>query len=286
MPATVKANSSVVPSASALPAAASAVSPVGAASTQTGARPPGTGAGQPRQRGGRGLWLAGAAVLLLLCMALGATSVVTGALALPLLMETSNPGRPAGTPTVLFQDDFSTPAGQWTVADGPKGSAGYDQGDYVIRVLSANWAVWSTAAAGGVFGNFHVEVTAGSTGKATDEGFGLICGYIDEGHYDVLAMTGNGYYEILRRAGGSTTVLTDDQGAWRRSVRITPGGQAYRLGADCGADGRLVLYVDGQQVAAASDPAIQTGLIGFFVQTFYQAPAEVRFKDLIVTQLP
>ena len=47
-----------------------------------------------------------------------------------------------------------------------------------------------------------------------------------------------------------------------------------------------LLYVDGQQVAAANDPALYSGLMGFFVQTFSQAPAEVRWKDLLVTALP
>ena len=65
-----------------------------------------------------------------------------------------------------------------------------------------------------------------------------------------------------------------------------PEGQAYRLGADCGANGRLVLYVDGQQVAVANDPALPSGLVGFSVQTFGHVPAEVRWKDVLVTALP
>jgi hypothetical protein len=194
--------------------------------------------------------------------------------------------RPAGTPVVLFQDDFSTAAGNWTVASGPGGSAGYDQGDYVIRDLAPNWPEWSTAAAAGVLGNIHIEVTADSTGQATDEAYGLVCGYTNEHNFDRLLFTGSGYYAIVRTAGNTTTVLTDDQGAWSQSTRITPGSQAYRAGADCGSDGRLVLYVDGQQVAAAKDPTLRSGLIGFSVQTVAQTPAEVRFKDLIVTALP
>ncbi len=255
-------------------------------SAQAGAPRAGAAAVESAHRGGRGLWLAAGVVALLLCLTLGATSIVTGALALPFLVATHTPARPVGTPQVLFQDDFSTEAGKWAVAAGAGGAASYDQGDYVLRVSIPNWAVWSTAAAGGVLSNYHVEVTAGSTGQANDIGFGLLCGYVDESHFDVLAITENGYYQILKRSGGTTAVLSDDQGGWLRSVRITPGGQAYRLGADCGADGRLVLYVDGQQVAVAHDPTLPGGLVGFSVATFGHAPAEVRWKDMLVTRLP
>jgi hypothetical protein len=223
---------------------------------------------------------------LLLCLLVGGTAAVTGALALPFVLTANTPARPVGTPVVLFQDDFSTPIGNWTVLSGPAGSAGYDQGDYVIRDLTPNWPLWSTASAAGILNNMHIEVTVGSTGQASDEAYGILCGYRDERDFDLLVFTGNAYYAIVRKAGNTTTVLTDDQGGWSHSIRIVPGGQAYRVGADCAADGRLVLSVDGQQIAAAKDPTLQAGLIGLTVQTFLQVPAEVRFKDLVVTALP
>ena len=66
---------------------------------------------------------------------------------------------------------------------------------------------------------------------------------------------------------GRVTVLTDDRGQWVQSARLTPAAPSYQIGVDCGANGSLVLYVDGRQIARATDADYTGGAVGLFVQT-------------------
>ena len=56
------------------------------------------------------------------------------------------------------------------------------------------------------------------------------------------------------------------------------------MGADCG-NGDLVLYVDGQQVASASDSTYTSGDTGLFAWSGDKVPAEIRYDDFVVTKL-
>jgi len=254
----------------------------------------------------------GGAVLVLLCLGLGGTATLGGALALPFLFGTAttrptleagvasstpaptlaiafeSPRPPATispTPAVtLFSDDFSDPSGGWEIGSDTGGKRLFDNGQYVIQVTEKNWLTWSTASMTGL-SDLHMEVTITSTGFAKDEGVGLICGYADTTHFYFLAFSPDGYYAIVKMAGTSETALTDPNGKWLQSMRIAANAASYRVGANCGADGTLALYADGLQVASAHDSTYTSGEIGLIVRSFDQLPVEVRFDDLIVTAL-
>jgi hypothetical protein len=231
-------------------------------------------------------WIVGGAALLLLCLALGGTATVGGALALPFLFGTATP-RLTPVPTtgkVLFQDNFSDPRGGWAVGSDKGGQRLFENGAYVIRVTQKDWQTWSTASAE-TLTNLHAEVTVTSTGLAADEGFGLVCDYVDTTHYYFLGITPDGYYAIIKTRGQADTVMTDPNGKWIQSMNFAVKAASYRLGVDCGSDGRLTLYADGRELASVHDATFTSGQLGLFVRSFDQAPAEVRFDDLIVTAL-
>jgi len=259
------------------PASHPAATPASAAGAASAVAP-------PVHRGGRPLWLLGGSVAVLLCLALGGTAALTGIMALPFLVAAPT-ARPSSPGAVLFQDDFTTPAGQWTTDSQSRGSAAYGQGEFVMHLTNANDNHWSIAGIGAL-SNLHAEVTAANTSRATDAAFGIICDYHDDRNFYLLGINDNGYYAIIRLLNGTATNLTDDQGSWVQSSRIVTGATSYRVGADCGGDGTLALYADGQTIATARDSTFKSGSIGLFLWSFYVGPAEVHFRSLVVTALP
>ncbi|MBI3163725.1 MAG: hypothetical protein HYZ24_03505, partial [Chloroflexi bacterium] len=59
-----------------------------------------------------------------------------------------------------------------------------------------------------------------------------------------------------------------------------------RIGADC-ANGKLTLYVDGQEIASVEDSTYASGGFALFVWSGDQPNGtDVSFDDFIMTQLP
>ena len=257
------------------------------------AAPPGPAmpraAAAPRQSGSRAcVWLAVLTVFVLLGVFLffGAG---TAFLMIGYLKPTATPPptiTPTAAPSVVYQDDFSDPTTGWTTYSRNYGTIKYDNSSLLITNQFSNTIVWSTPASGDV-SNIHIEVTVSNTGSVADEGFGVICNYTDDNNYYYMGISLNGYYEIARRQNGQVTVLTDAaNNSWVLSRQIAQNVASYRVGADCGSDGTLTLYADGQQVATANDTTYKNGLIGLFLVGFNDVPAEARFTDLVVTSLP
>ena len=243
---------------------------------------------QAGTRWSRWLWVVAAGAVILACLAAAGAATVGSALAWPLLFggPTAQPSEaPVPTGTALFQDDFSSPSNGWVIGADNGSRRLFENGQYVIQVTKANWEAWSDASATDLT-NLHAEATISSTGVAGDAGFGMLCDYADPNHFYFLGITPDGYYAIGKKDGDTETILSDPNGNWVQSMHFVQNAASYRLGADCGADGRLSLTVGGSAVATVNDTRYSSGQIGLFVRTFDTAPAEVRFDDMRVTSLP
>jgi|SRR5579859_510073 len=256
--------------------------PAASGSGASGSSVPSTGV--PAHHASRVLWLGAGGLALLLCLAVAVTGLLGGVLVLPSMIGTSTAAPPASTPQVLYKNELTQSSADWPTLSGPNGSAGFGQDAYVIEDLHSSNFVPVPANTGDL-NNIHAEVTAASTGQANDAGFGLICDYQDASHFYYFGITPGGEYAILKHEPGHVTDLTDDRGQWVQSTRIIPGAQSYLIGIDCGSDGTLTLYVEGQRIATANDTAYSSGRIGVFVQTGVGAPAEVQYRNVIVTAL-
>ena len=238
-------------------------------------------------RSRRWLWILIGAVVILACLDVGGTALFGGFLARVFLYSTATPAATVEPTTgpVLFQDDFSNPKNGWQIGSEDGARLMFENDQYVIQVTKVNWEAWSNASAEGLT-NLHAAVTITSTGLATDEGFGIVCDIVDTTHYYFLGITGDGYYAIIKQEADKETILTDPNNRWTTSAQFPLNAPSYRVGADCGADGKLVLYADGHEVASVDDSTYTSGGIGVFVRTFDKVPAEVHFDDMLVTSLP
>jgi hypothetical protein len=81
-------------------------------------------------------------------------------------------------------------------------------------------------------------------------------------------------------------VLLTNGGEWGESP-ITSDVTSYRIGADCGSDGTLTLYVDGQKVDSVNDTTYTSGNVALFAWSGDEMDGtDVSFDDFEMTELP
>ena len=117
--------------------------------------------------------------------------------------------------------------------------------------------------------------------------FGIICNMqvTDVSYY--FAITGAGQYAIGKSAVAQDDVFLTNNDTWETSSAITSGASSYRIGADCGSNGTLTLYVDGQQIDSVVDTTYTNGNVALFGWSGEQASGtNVSFDDFQMTELP
>jgi hypothetical protein len=135
--------------------------------------------------------------------------------------------------------------------------------------------------------NIHAEVTVKNNGTHPTTAFGIICDQhgTDLSSFYYAAVTPAGEYAIAKAVSGQADVFLTGGGAWASSDQIAENAASYRVGADC-SNGRLVLYVNGNQIASVSDSAFASGGIALFTWSGEDvASADVSFDDFEMTQL-
>jgi hypothetical protein len=180
-------------------------------------------------------------------------------------------------PGALYKDNFAKTDSGWCVDSDSTSSSGYDAGEYVFKVQQTNWFVWCTPDQ--KFDAIHIEATAKNTNATDDTVFGLLCHYQNADTFYYLGITSGGLYTIRLFINKEEQILSEDT-----SEFIPSEADSYRLGADCG-NGALALYVDGNEVARATDSTYKSGDIGVFVWSGDEVPSEIHYDDLVVTRL-
>ena len=189
------------------------------------------------------------------------------------------------TSSVLLEDDFSTRKSNWGTLSDPDSSIEYENNSLHVLISRKDFIVWTTPNEQD-YQNVHVEVTIANNDKNPATAFGILCAQqVEEWSFYYLAITPAGEYAIIRATTDKTDVYLTGNGQWESSDLITQNAPAYRVGADCG-NGKLILYVDGQQIASVSDNTYTTGNVGLFTWSGKQAAsADVSFDDYLITSL-
>jgi hypothetical protein len=194
-------------------------------------------------------WLLIASTLLFLstlaCSSLSQSSESGG-------LETESNGL---SPSLPFSDDFSDQNSGWPHADEGDSATEYVDGSYRIYIDNAESPyVLKRAMLAGEYKDVIMEVTARFEAGQDNNSSGLICRYSDDGYYyfdiapegDIrIARFLKGEQEILARIEGSTLVNPDEN----------------HLRVECVGDD-LALFLNGEQVATASDGNLSDGQVG------------------------
>ena len=187
---------------------------------------------------------------------------------------------------VLLSDDFSAPNAEMENYTGDGGSAGIENGVYVVRSSEDLWQ-WGKTESEFTDTAVDVDVTMIAGPSNDNAGFGVVCRLSEGADTSVngymLAISGDGYYTIRNITASNMTALVD----WTESSVINQGNATNHIRAICNGS-NLSLEVNGQVIATANTPAdgSTSGSVAFAAISFEtdQPYAEAHFDNLVVSQ--
>jgi hypothetical protein len=186
---------------------------------------------------------------------------------------------PPGRGAVLYVDDFSNPETGFNRQSDADAVTDYADSQYKIEIFTPNLNVWSVA--GPQFADALVEVNAHTAGGTENNLYGVICRHQDDDNFYFFGISADGYYAIGKVKDGSIVMLSST--VFEFSDRIITGQAANHIAATCAAQ-TLTLTVNNSTLAEVTDADFSKGQVGLIAGTFNDAPTDVRFGDLLVTQ--
>ena len=185
----------------------------------------------------------------------------------------------------LLEDDFSARSSNWGTLTDADSSIEYEGDALHVLIYKENYVVWSTPNDTD-YEKVHIEVTVNSDNTDPTTAFGILCmQQTEDWSFYYFVITPAGEYAIAKATTGESDVFLTNNDQWGESDLIPTRAASYRIGADCG-QGRLALYVNGQQIDSASDSTYTTGHVGLFTWSGEKVnSADVTFDDFLVTSL-
>ena len=122
-----------------------------------------------------------------------------------------------------------------------------------------------------------VRVTALNPARTENAGFGIVCGYRDQGTFLALAVGANGTYAVLEAERAACSPSLSGDGEWTPSRPSASGARRYALEATCG-DGAADARGQRRPIVSAPRRACRAARSGVFVA----GHAEIRFDDLVI----
>lgn len=194
---------------------------------------------------------------------------------------------PGSNSDVLLDEDFSVGRTKWGTGTDADSGVEYLDEALNFQIFTKNYIVWSTPNDSD-YENVHMEVTLINNGTDSTTAFGFKCDMqhpITDSHY-YFAVTAGGQYAIAKASLALDDVFLTNNDEWGDSDLIAKDAASYRVGADCG-NGKLTLYVDGQQVASVDDTSYTSGGIALFAWSGKDAATtNVSFDDFKMTKMP
>jgi len=190
------------------------------------------------------------------------------------------------TGNVLLTDNFSS--AQWGTGTDSDSSVEYANETLQMIMFTKNIFVWSHPNNRN-YQNVHLEVTVVNNNTDSTTAFGLMCNWqtASKGSFYYFAITPAGQYAIAKASEGQSDIFLTNNDQFASSDLIAQDASSYRVGADCGSNGTLTLYVDGQQIASVSDVSYTEGGVAVFTWSGEEATTtNVSFDDFLMTELP
>ncbi len=185
--------------------------------------------------------------------------------------------------TKLLSDSFEGRSSNWGVGTDSDYEVQYVDGALQFKVIATNMKVYSRPN-GTTYKGVHIEVDAANQGSDPNAAFGVLCNQqvIDDQFYFGY-VTPSGEYGIVK----SVFINDDVELTSGKSDLIPQNAPVYRVGFDCAANGAMTLYVNGQQVATASDTEYGGGMVGAIAWSGdVEAGTTVSFDNYVLTELP
>jgi len=191
---------------------------------------------------------------------------------------------PQSSGDVIISDDFSSAL--WGTGTDVDSAVEYLDGSLNFNVFTEDYFVWSTPD-GETYADVNMETTVVNNDTDSTTAFGFICNKSEGNDFYYLAITPAGQYAIAVAKEGEADVFLTNNDQWADSDLIAVNADSYRVGADCG-NGRLTLYVNGQEIASVEDSTYTEGQVAVMVWSGEEAGMinNVSFDDFVMRELP
>lgn len=187
----------------------------------------------------------------------------------------------ASDPNVLFEDDFSRTDSGWDRVKNETGETDYNNDAYRMVVKTPKSDIWANP--GKSFdGDVRVEVDVTKVAGELDDDFGLICRYSGDPatpNFYYFQASSDGFVVIGKKNAERSSYLSSEE--MEPNDAVKQGLTTNHLRADC-IGNTLTLYVNGQQVASATDDELVSGDVGLMAGTFDIPLAEFSFDNFVV----
>jgi hypothetical protein len=200
-------------------------------------------------------------------------AVTAFACALPTLAA---PASTIPSGTILFKDDFSSPASGWDHTKYAEGIMDYDRGGYRILVNALQANFWSTPHKD--LTDVRIEADAGKLAGPDENRIGLICRSDGKSYYFFI-ISSDGFYGLGLFRNGQAALLGQNQ--MQSSDKINKGTAVNHLRADCNRDD-LAFYANGSKIAEVHDPTLAHGDAGILAGSFAQPGVDIVFDNFVV----
>lgn len=181
----------------------------------------------------------------------------------------------------LPNDDFSSDTSGWGTGTDSNSSVEYLNDGLTFLVFTPYYVTWSTPDTNS-YENTHLEVSISSMGSDPEAVYGFVCN--EQGTTNAFYYVGvspTGHYAFIK----SSVALKDVFLKEGTSDAISAGGDAIRLGLDCG-NGSMTLYANGQMIDSVSDSTYTSGSVGLFAASNDESSGTVAiFDDFAMTKL-
>ncbi len=198
----------------------------------------------------------------------------------------TNSGGTSSSGSMLLSDNFSDSSSGWGTGTDADSLVEYINGGLKMTVFKTEYFTYSTPN-DTAYQDVHIEVTVTNNSSDDLATFGIMCNQqVTKDAYYYIGISPNGEYAISKAAVAKEDVVLTNNGKWVASDLITKNAKSYQIGADCGGDGALTLYVDGKKVDSVSDTSYGKGRVALFAWNAKIASGtDVVFDNFVMTSL-
>ena len=190
------------------------------------------------------------------------------------------PAEGGNSQQVLFQDNFTDVNSGWDRSTNASYSTDYENGGYRINVIPTSYSAFANPYQS--FQNdVRIEVDATKSGGPDDNAFGVQCRYQDLDNFYFFYISSDGYVGIGMNKAGTKTIISSSDGNMASNSSINQGTATNHIRADC-IGNTLTLYVNGTQVATATDSSFTGGDVGLMARTFSTGGVDILFHNFFV----
>ncbi len=178
----------------------------------------------------------------------------------------------------LLVERFAPPHPDWALFDTPTGAAYALGGELYLEDRAGNMAVY-TPLLNHTWDNVVLSVRVRQVEGSFNNWMGVLCRYQDDVNYYLFAISADGYYLILRVAGGETVRLAGPVA----SDSIAQGLNTNLLEVRCEGS-TFSMSVNRTFLVSRTDPVLPSGGIGLFADAVGgSGTTTVAFDHLTVT---